>query len=243
MSQSNDYQLYNTEELILRAKNGDESAMETITTINTPLVRSMSKRFSNCIDKEDILQIGYIGLIKAVKGFDPSFGVKFSTYAVPLILGEIKRYIRDDGAVKVSRSVKELRHRIIAFNNDFSIKTGREATVSEICQGVNCNEEAVIDAIASGHMLISLEQSVPGADGNSDCLLNHIEAKKEHDWIDIIQLRDCLADLSDDEKQIISMRYYSNLTQSVIAEKMGLSQVQVSRIESKIIKKLRCKMK
>ena len=100
---------------------------------------------------------------------------------------------------------------------------------------MNCNEEAVIDAIASGHMLISLEQSVSGADGNSDCLLNHIEAKKEPDWIDIIQLRDCLADLSDDEKQIISMRYYSNFTQSFIAEKLGLSQVQVSRIESKII--------
>lgn len=243
MNQNSNYQLYNTEELILKAQNGDETAMETITTINTPLVRSMSKRFGSCIDKEDIMQIGFIGLIKAVKGFDPSFGVKFSTYAVPLILGEIKRYIRDDGAVKVSRSVKELRHKIVAFNNDFSIKHGREATVNEICQGVNCSPETVIDAIASGHMLISLEQSIAGQDGNSDCLLNHLEAKKEPDWLDIIQLRDCLSDLSDYEKQIISMRYYSNLTQSVIAEKLGMSQVQVSRMESKIIKKLRCKMK
>jgi len=243
MNPNNDYHLYNTNELILKAQNGDQNAMSTLISINTPLVKSIAKRFNGCLEKEDVLQLGFIGLIKAVKGFDTSYCVKFSTYAVPLILGEIKRYIRDDGAVKIARSIKELRQRIISYNNDFSYKNGREASVSEICKGVGCDRDVVLEAIASGQALVSLEQSINGRDGNTDCLINHLESKREPEWIDIIQLRDCLTDLSDDEKQLISMRYYLNYTQTVIAEKLGMSQVQVSRLESKIIKKLRCKMK
>ena len=244
MSQSIDYTVLNSDDLILRSQKGDQNALKLLTQTHTPLVKAMVKRFNSCVqDKEDLMQIGYIGLIKAIKGFDPSYNVQFSTYAVPLIIGEIKRYIRDEGAVKVSRSVKELRQRIKNFCQQYLAEFGKEPTIDCICIGVKCSQEQVLEAIESGFAPISLEQTYCMDDGNNDCLLNHIQSKKEIDWLDIIQLKDCVNDLTSQEKNLLSMRYYLNLTQSVIADKLGMSQVQVSRLESKIIKKLRCKMK
>ena len=244
MKQTIDYGQYNSNQLILKAQNGDADAMRELTIANTPLVKAMAKRFNNyTTERDDLLQIGYIGLVKAIKGFDPSFNVKFSTYAVPLIVGEIKRYIRDEGTVKVARSIKELRQKIRVFCDDYRNKNGTEASLKEICCGVQCESDQVLEAIESGYATVSLEQTVSNDDNSNDCLLNKLQSKKDTDWLDIIQLKDSLRELSDTEKQIISMRYYSNLTQTVIAGQLGMSQVQVSRMESRILKKLRCKMK
>ncbi len=244
MVQTIDYDRSNSVDLILRAQMGDKAAMKELTVINTPLVKTMVKRFNNyATDREDLLQIGYIGLIKAIKGFDARFNVKFSTYAVPLIIGEIKRYIRDEGYVKVARSIKELRQKIRNFCDQYSNKYGATASIKDICDALGCDSNQVHEAIESGYAAVSLDQSINNDDNSADCLLNHVQSKKEIDWIDIIQLKESLNELSEEEKKIIAMRYYSNLTQTVIAQQLGMSQVQVSRLESRILKKLRGKMK
>ena len=243
MTEKYDYDSGNSVGLILKAQAGDSESLKKMVEINTPLVKAMVRRYNSFkTDREDLLQIGYIGLIKAVKGFDPSYNVRFSTYAVPLIIGEIKRYMRDEGAVKIARSVKELNRKIRCYCENFAFEHGTDATVEDICRGLNCSRESVLEAIESGYAAVSLEQPV-FSDGSCDTLLNHLEAKKEPEWLDILQLRECLKELTKEEKQIISMRYYSNLTQSSIAGQLGMSQVQVSRMESRILRKLRAKMK
>lgn len=244
MKQAIDYSQYNSNQLILLAQTGDADAMRELTIVNTPLVKAMAKRFNNfTTERDDLLQIGYIGLVKAIKGFDPSYNVKFSTYAVPLIVGEIKRYIRDEGSVKVARSIKELRQKIRGFCDEYRNKNGIEPSINEICREMQCKADHVLEAIESGYTTVSLEQTVSGDDNSNECLINKLQHKKDTDWLDIIQLKQSLRELTDMEKRIISLRYYSNFTQAVIAELLGMSQVQISRMESRILKKLRCKMK
>ena len=135
MTQKLDYGSENSMELLTAAKNGDKQAADKLVELNTPLVKSMVRRFSCCsqADRDDLMQIGFVGLIKAIKGFDPTYGVRFSTYAVPMIIGEIKRYLRDGGAVRIARSIKELRQRIKAFTAEYISKNGTEATLDEVC--------------------------------------------------------------------------------------------------------------
>lgn len=243
MSNKINYETSNTPELIAKAQGGDADAMRLLVEINTPLVKAMTRRYNGfSIDREDLLQIGFIGLIKAVKGFDASYNVRFSTYAVPLIIGEIKRYMRDEGALKIARSIKELSQKIKNFCEVFAYDKGREATLDEICKGLECTRESALEAIESNRGAVSLEQPI-STDGTQDSLMNHLEAKRGLDWLDIIQLRDCLKELKPQEKQIIVMRYYNNLTQTKIAQQLGMSQVQISRMESRILKKLKARMK
>ncbi len=244
MTQKLDYGSENSMELLTAAKNGDKQAADKLVELNTPLVKSMVRRFSCCsqADRDDLMQIGFVGLIKAIKGFDPTYGVRFSTYAVPMIIGEIKRYLRDGGAVRIARSIKELRQRIKAFTAEYISKSGTEATLDEVCGALGCSREAALEALEAGNAAVSLEQPIFG-DGTQDCLMDRLESRSGPDALDIIQLRQCLNELTKEEKQIIAMRYFEDRTQSAIAAVLGTSQVQVSRMESRIIKKLRSRMK
>ena len=159
-----------------------------------------------------------------------------------MIIGEIKRYLRDGGAVRIARSIKELRQRIKAFTAEYVSKNGTEATLDEVCGALGCSREAALEALEAGNAAVSLEQPIFG-DGTQDCLMDRLESRSGPDALDIIQLRQCLNELTKEEKQIIAMRYFEDRTQSAIAAVLGTSQVQVSRMESRIIKKLRARMK
>lgn len=227
-----------TLELIRKSQAGDRQAKSIIIESNMPLIKSIVKRFKNkYIEYEDLIQLGSLGLVKAINNFDTSYNVKFSTYAVPMITGEIKRFIRDDGAIKVSRAVKLLSSKITQFVDKFIKEYSREPNVEEIATEFGIEKEEVIYALDSSHMPVSLYDKY---DDDGKNLIEKLPSNdNQDDVIDKIVLRDCIKDLSDREKLIIYLRYYKDRTQSDIARIIGISQVQVSRIESKVIAKMR----
>ena len=230
-------------ELIEKYKSGDESAADLLVENNMGLVYSVVKKFAYCrCDNEDLTQIGAIGLIKAVKRFDTSFGVRFSTYAVPMIIGEIKRFLRDDGAIKVSRAVKELAVKGRYAEESLRRKLGRDPTVSEIAHEINAQEDDVIhafEAVLPPHPL----KGACSESGSESETLSPPEAvsneNTEDEVVDRVFLRQSLAKLSQRERKILLMRYCSGKTQSEISRIIGVSQVQISRIEKKAIERLR----
>lgn len=227
-----------TLELIRKSQAGDRQAKSIIIESNMPLIKSIVKRFKNkYIEYEDLIQLGSLGLVKAINNFDTSYNVKFSTYAVPMITGEIKRFIRDDGAIKVSRAVKLLSSKITQFVDRFIKEFSREPNVEEIATEFGIEKEEVIYALDSSHMPVSLYDKY---DDDGKNLIEKLPSNdNQDDVIDKIVLRDCIKDLNDREKLIIYLRYYKDRTQSDIARIIGISQVQVSRIESKVIAKMR----
>lgn len=227
-----------TLELIRKSQAGDRQAKSIIIESNMPLIKSIVKRFKNkYIEYEDLIQLGSLGLVKAINNFDTSYNVKFSTYAVPMITGEIKRFIRDDGAIKVSRAVKLLSSKITQFVDRFIKEFSREPNVEEIATEFGIEKEEVIYALDSSHMPVSLYDKY---DDDGKNLIEKLPSNdNQDDVIDKIVLRDCIKDLSEREKLIIYLRYYKDRTQSDIARIIGISQVQVSRIESKVIAKMR----
>lgn len=227
-----------TLELIRKSQAGDRQAKSIIIESNMPLIKSIVKRFKNkYIEYEDLIQLGSLGLVKAINNFDTSYCVKFSTYAVPMITGEIKRFIRDDGAIKVSRAVKLLSSKITQFVDKFIKEYAREPNVEEIATEFGIEKEEVIYALDSSHMPVSLYDKY---DDDGKNLIEKLPSNdNQDDVIDKIVLRDCIKDLNDREKLIIYLRYYKDKTQSDIARIIGISQVQVSRIESKVIAKMR----
>lgn len=227
-----------TLELIRKSQAGDRQAKSIIIESNMPLIKSIVKRFKNkYIEYEDLIQLGSLGLVKAINNFDTSYNVKFSTYAVPMITGEIKRFIRDDGAIKVSRAVKLLSSKITQFVDKFIKEYSREPNVEEIATEFGIEKEEVIYALDSSHMPVSLYDKY---DDDGKNLIEKLPSNdNQDDVIDKIVLRDCIKDLNDREKLIIYLRYYKDRTQSDIARIIGISQVQVSRIESKVIAKMR----
>lgn len=227
-----------TLELIRKSQAGDRQAKSIIIESNMPLIKSIVKRFKNkYIEYEDLIQLGSLGLVKAINNFDTSYCVKFSTYAVPMITGEIKRFIRDDGAIKVSRAVKLLSSKITQFVDRFIKEFAREPNVEEIATEFGIEKEEVIYALDSSHMPVSLYDKY---DDDGKNLIEKLPSNdNQDDVIDKIVLRDCIKDLNDREKLIIYLRYYKDRTQSDIARIIGISQVQVSRIESKVIAKMR----
>lgn len=232
--------------LILHAQSGDKEARETLVKENLPLVKSLVRRFiGKGVEYDDLVQIGHIGLMKAINGYDVSYGVRFSTYAVPLILGELRRYMRDEGVLRVSRSLKELNVKARQMSQKLSIQLGREPSVQEIAQELGCELSELLEAMEASCMPVSLEQPYGNGqeDALGDSLLNHVAAKETMDLTEKIMLRECISQLQQQERQIIVLRYFKSCTQSKIAEQLGLSQVQVSRIESRVLKKLRCRLK
>lgn len=231
--------MYDNTLLLSRLKSGDESARDILIENNMGLVYNIVGKFSNCgYEREDLIQIGSIGLIKAVKKFDNSFGVQFSTYAVPVILGEIKRFLRDDGAIKVSRSIKELALKGKKCEEILSREFGRMPTISEISIRCGVSEELMIEAFEASMPVESIYKTV--GDDENMTLMNIIEGENvENEVVDRLYLKESLKTLNDREREIITLRYFMGKTQSNIAKKIGVSQVQISRLEKRALLKMR----
>ena len=224
------------------AKNGSKEAQAYIVENNTGLVWSVVRKFTNRgHEADDLFQIGCIGLIKAIQKFDSSFGVMFSTYAVPMIMGEIKRFIRDDGIIKVSRSLKELSSKARITREILSRELCHEPTVAEIARHIGVEVEELVMAMDSGNVPDSLH-AIQGDDNRE--LLDKIEDGKsqEEEIVTKIAIKEALATFNPRERQIIMLRYFAQKTQTQIANMLGISQVQVSRIEKKVLEEMRKKI-
>lgn len=236
----------NSFELIKKAKDGDKKAQAILVEKNIGLVWSIIKRFQNRgYESDDLFQIGCIGLIKAINKFDSNFNVRFSTYAVPMIIGEIKRFIRDDGIIKVSRSLKEVANKARITKEIMSKELGHEPTIKEMSNRLNIPCEDLVMAIEAGYTPESLFSTVGDGDNSQMLLIDKIDRDNNHnemDLIDKIALRQVVDDLNPREKQIIVLRYFKEKTQFQIAKLLGISQVQVSRIEKRILEDIRKKI-
>ncbi|AXM89978.1 RNA polymerase sporulation sigma factor SigF [Anoxybacillus ayderensis G10] len=229
-------------ELIRRSQQGDQQARDEIIEKNMRLVWSVVQRFLNRgYEPEDLFQIGCIGLMKSVDKFDLSYDVKFSTYAVPMILGEIQRFIRDDGSVKVSRSLKEIGNKIRKAKDELSKRNGRVPTVNEIAQFLEISPEDVVLAQEAIRSPASIHETVYENDGDPITLLDQI-ANEQDVWFDKIALKKAMEELDERERLIVYLRYYKDQTQSEVAARLGISQVQVSRLEKKILQQMKARM-
>jgi len=234
-----------TLELIKLSQEGNKEARDRVVTENVGLVWSIVRRFANRgHDMEDLFQIGSIGLIKAIDKFDTSYEVKFSTYAVPMITGEIKRFLRDDGMIKVSRSLKETAAKIRAVREQFGNTLGREPTIEELEAELNIDRDEIVMALDTGAEVESLYKTIYQGDGNPIYLIDkYIESKDESEnLVDKLALREVIASLNEKEQEIIRLRYFKDKTQTDIAKELGISQVQVSRMEKRILKIMRERM-
>ena len=231
---------------IKRAQDGDKFELERLIRQNNGLIWSIVKRFQGRgYELEDLYQIGCMGFIKAIKRFDTNFDVKLSTYTVPYILGEIKRYIRDDGPVKVSRSIKELYVKIKELQQQFLLKNGREITIEEISKELKTDKEDILIALEAARPVESMENSIQEQkDGNQISLIDRISTGKDEQEIitNQIAVKQLLEQLEKREKEIILLRFYKEKTQSQVAKILGINQVQVSRIERKILENMRRKL-
>ncbi len=232
--------MINTLELIIEYKNGNKSLRDDIVNQNLSLVWSLVHRFNNVqYDKEDLFQIGCLGLLKAIDNFDPSFQTQFSTYAVPIIMGEIKRFFRDDGAIKVSRSLKELNIKIGKLRGELYDKYLREPTIEELAECLEVDREDVIMALESSAYPTSLSEPYTQKDGSKTYLESRIAVESNVNINDLLSLREGIKNLDEKEKLLIYLRYYKDMNQSEIAKRFNISQVQVSRMEKKVIEKLK----
>lgn len=228
--------------LIGRAHQGDKEARDTLFEENTGLIYSVARRFlGRGVEMEDLFQIGSIGLLKAVDKFDPAFEVKFSTYAIPMILGELKRFFRDDGMIKVSRSIKENQHRVYLAREKIEKELGREPSLKEIAEMLEMPPEEVAMTMDSAAEVESLYRTVYQSEGTDISLIDKIPEKEnaEEHLLNRIFLEEILGKLESSDRKLLYMRYFQNQTQTQIAEQLGVSQVQVSRMEKRILKKLR----
>lgn len=228
--------------LIGRAHQGDKEARDTLFEENTGLIYSVARRFlGRGVEMEDLFQIGSIGLLKAVDKFDPAFEVRFSTYAIPMILGELKRFFRDDGMIKVSRSIKENQHRVYLAREKIEKELGREPSLKEIAEMLGMPPEEVAMTLDSAAEVESLYRTVYQSEGTDISLIDKIPEKEnaEEHLLNWIFLEEILGKLESSDRKLIYMRYFQDMTQTQVAERLGVSQVQVSRMEKRILGKLR----
>lgn len=230
------------EELIRRSQNGDSSATEALVEENAGLIWSVAKRYlGRGTEADDLYQLGCLGFIKAVAGFDLNFGTQFSTYAVPKISGEIRRFLRDDGVIKVSRSIKEKATAIKIAENKLSVELGRDPTISEISEITGFTPEEISTAEAATAFTESIQKET-GEDGFSlESIL--YDPESEEKTLEKISLRQAINKLAEKEAMVINLRYYHGLTQDRIATVLSVSQVQVSRIEKRALAQLRILLK
>ena len=222
---------------------GNESIREELVTCNLRLVLSLVGRFAYRSEQADeLFQVGCIGLLKSVDKFDLSYNVKFSTYAVPMIIGEIQRFIRDDGTVKVSRSLKEMSNKIRRVKDELSKQFGRTPTITEISEHLEVSPEEIIMAQEASRSPSSIHETVYENDGDPITLLDQIADSSETKWFEKIALKEAIALLDEREKLIVYLRYYKDQTQTEVAERLGISQVQVSRLEKKILNQMKDRM-
>lgn len=233
----------NDMKIIERAQNGSKEDMTKLIEDNSRLVWSIVRRFNGRgYDIEDLYQIGSIGLIKAIQRFDTSFEVRLSTYAVPYILGEIKRFIRDDGPVKVSRSIKELSYKIKLIQNEYITKKGRDIQIKELAKLLKVSKEDIVIAMDSNNTVESIDRKVNDSDDLTimDKLKSNVDQEK--DIVNKITIKTLIEGLDEKSKKIIMLRYYRGKTQSQVAELLGVTQVQVSRLEKKILSSMKHKL-
>ncbi|MFS0643903.1 RNA polymerase sporulation sigma factor SigF [Siminovitchia sp. 179-K 8D1 HS] len=230
-------------EYIKRSQAGDQEARDLLVEKNMRLVWSVVQRFLNRgYEPDDLFQIGSIGLLKSVDKFDLSYDVKFSTYAVPMIIGEIQRFIRDDGTVKVSRSLKELSNKIRRTKDELAKKNGRVPTVTEIADQLGVTVEDILMAQDAGRSPASIHETVYENDGDPITLMDQLSDQAEHKWFDKIALEEAIRGLDERERLIVYLRYYKDQTQSEVAKRLDISQVQVSRLEKKILEQMKERM-
>lgn len=228
--------------LIERAQGGEQQAVDILVEKNIALVKSIIKRFLNRgYEYDDLFQIGVIGLIKAIKNYDDQYNVRFSTYAVPMIMGEIKRFLRDDGLIKVSRSLKELANKSMAIKEQLKNTLHREPSIQEIAEAVGSEPEEIVLALEASRMPASIYDVVYEDDDNPILLIDKVsrDDTQMSQVVDRVALKDVLSKLDERERYIIIMRYFHDRTQSDIAQELGISQVQVSRIEKKVLLRMR----
>lgn len=226
--------------LMKKYKEGDREVLGELCSINFGLVSGIARRFcSASYEFEDLFEVGKIGLLKAIEGFDESLGYSFSTYAFPLILGEIKRFLRDDGPVKISRAIKTNARRVHAARECFYRENKREAHLSELSQITGLSPSEITEALDSSNPVASLEEHISGNE-NSLRLSDTIAGDDEFESLtDSIALMQAIQKLEDKERRLISLRFFKNMTQTQVARLLGISQVTVSRLEKRIIDKLR----
>ena len=232
--------------LIRKAQSGEKKAREVLIEQNLGLVHHIVKRFlGRGYDAEDLFQIGVIGLIKSIDKFDTSYDVKFSTYAVPLITGEIKRFLRDDGMVKVSRTLKENGMKVRHAAERLGSKLNREPTLAEVAREAELTDEEVVMAMEANVQVESIYKSVYQNDGNEIFLVDQLADEKQNEQelvLNHMVLSQLIGGLSQKEQKLIKLRYYQDKTQTEVAKVLGISQVQVSRLEKKILLDMRQKM-
>lgn len=232
-----------TLELVKRAQSGDEDAKERLVNENSPLIKSVIRWFKGKgIENDDLYQLGCLGFLKAINNFDCNFNVKFSTYVVPMVVGEIKRFMRDDGAIKVSRAIKGLNLKINKFSNEFFATNGKSPTISQISEHFKIPEQEVVMAMDSAKMPVSIYTPLEDSDEDGLTLIDRFDGEQNDEFVDKFALKDIIDKLEERDKKIILMRYFYDKTQSEIAERLGVSQVQVSRLENKILENLRKKL-
>lgn len=233
-----------TIELVAQAQKGDQEAKTILVEENSPLIKSVIKRFRDKgIEYDDLYQLGCMGFLKAIKNFKPEFDVKFSTYVVPMVIGEIKRFMRDDGAIKVSRALKSLNLQINRYIEEFTGKTQVKPTIAQLAKHFKVDEQEIVMAMDSAKMPVSLYAPIED-DSGSLSVIDRVEMEQADntDMLDNLALKEVVKSLDERERKIILLRYYFDKTQSEIARELKISQVQVSRLENKILENLRMKM-
>ncbi len=227
--------------LLVQAKAGDEAARERIINCNLRLVFNLIQRFSNRgYEQEDLFQIGVIGLIKAIDKFDPSYEVRFSTYAVPMIIGEIRRFLRDDGPIKISRSLKETGIRIRYAQEQLTKELGREPKLSEVAAKLKLTPEQLTEALEATQFLTSIHEELYQDDGDAIYVIDQLASREDDNrFLDHMALEEVMDRLPEREKNILYLRFYRDQTQTEVAKRIGISQVQVSRLERSALKKVR----
>ena len=228
-------------QLIRKAKTGDSAAKEQLLSENTNLIKSIVKRYlGKGVEYDDLFQLASMGLLKAINGFNEEFGVRFSTYAVPMISGEIKRFMRDDGSIKVSRAIKASAKQINAFIETYSAEHGAQPSIKIISEEFGMPQSEVVFTMGSTHMPVSIYAQSDYKDEKSQFLLDKLPVEdRQEDMLDVMELRSAIATLPERDKKVIILRYFRDMTQAEVARTMGVSQVQVSRIENRIMKTFR----
>ena len=232
-------------ELLLRARAGDEDARRDLIYGNLKLVLSVIKKFGTRRENaDDLFQVGCIGLCKAVDNFNTELEVKFSTYAVPMIIGEVRRYLRENNAIRISRSIRDLAYRALQVREEMQSEKESEPTVDEIATRLGCEKEPIVRAMEAIVEPISIYEPVYNEGGDSLYVIDQLSdhASSEDTWLENIALREAIKHLNKREKMIIGMRYFGKRTQSEIASEIGISQAQVSRLEKGALEKMRLQM-
>lgn len=226
---------------IRAAKAGDSAAKEALLSGNVSLLKSIVRRYlGKGVEFDDLFQLAGIGLLKAVSGFDESFGVRFSTYAVPMIAGEIKRFMRDDGSVKVSRAMKSTAKEMNRYIEDFTAEHGLAPTVADIAAKFGMEESEAVFVLGSSRMPVSIYEQGEYRDEKTQELADKLPSvDNQDDMIEKMQLRTAIEELPERERKIIMLRYFRDMTQSEVAEVIGVSQVQISRIESRVVAEMK----